>query len=142
MLQGKRLLLLLVVLLMALGAIAGCGGGDDEGADSAANAEAVAAAPAAPVGDAAKGQEIFDVTCIACHGPGGIGVQGLGKSMVTSTFISGLTDEELVTFIKAGRDPGHPDNTTGVAMPPKGGNPAITDEQLVDVVAYIRTLHE
>ena len=36
----------------------------------------------------------------------------------------------------------HPDNTSGVEMPPKGGNPGLTDEQLTDIIAYIRTLHE
>lgn len=31
-------------------------------------------------------------------------------------------------------------NTTGVAMPPKCGNPSLTDQDLADVVAYLRTL--
>jgi mono/diheme cytochrome c family protein len=29
-----------------------------------------------------------------------------------------------------------------VAMPPKGGNPALSEEDLADVVAYLRTLEE
>jgi disulfide bond formation protein DsbB len=33
-----------------------------------------------------------------------------------------------------------PENTTGVAMPPKGGNPSLSDGDLQNVVAYIRTL--
>jgi disulfide bond formation protein DsbB len=32
------------------------------------------------------------------------------------------------------------DNTTGIAMPPKGGNPLVTDEQLQIIVAYLRSL--
>ena len=53
-----------------------------------------------------------------------------------------MSDQELLDFIKTGRPISHPDNTTGVDMPPKGGNPALTDEQLTDIIAYIRTLHE
>jgi disulfide bond formation protein DsbB len=46
----------------------------------------------------------------------------------------------MLTFIKTGRPSGDPLNTTGVDMPPKGGNPALSDEQILDIVAYIRTL--
>ncbi len=51
-----------------------------------------------------------------------------------------MTDDEFVDFIKLGRPASHPDNTTGVDMPPKGGNPALTDDELYDVVAFVRTL--
>ena len=50
------------------------------------------------------------------------------------------SDPELIEFIKVGRQPDHPLNTTGVAMPPKGGSPALSDSDIVDIVAYIRTL--
>ena len=80
--------------------------------------------------------------CIACHGAGGVGVEGLGKPFTTSEFLLTVSDQELLDFIKTGRPISHPDNTTGVDMPPKGGNPALTDEQLTDIIAYIRTLHE
>jgi disulfide bond formation protein DsbB len=35
-----------------------------------------------------------------------------------------------------------PLNTTGIAMPPKGGNPALTDGQIVDIVAYLRSIQK
>ena len=82
------------------------------------------------------------VTCAACHGPNGEGVTGLGKPFTTSEFIASKTDAELVEFLKVGRAVGDPLNTTGVAMPPKGGNPALTDQELLDLVAFIRTLHQ
>ncbi len=91
-------------------------------------------------GDAAKGRQVFASTCAACHGPHGEGVPGLGKSVVASDFVATRTDAELVAFIKAGRSVDDPLNTTGVAMPPKGGNPALTDEDLADIVAYLRSL--
>jgi disulfide bond formation protein DsbB len=88
------------------------------------------------------GQEKFVGTCSACHGPAGEGVQGLGKDMTTSEFIAGKTDKEMLEFIKRGCDPSDPLNTTGIAMPPKGGNPALTDKNLQDIIAYIRTIHK
>ena len=135
---------ILVATVMTL-SLAACGGGRDNSPSSNPTATAAPAEPTstpAPVGDAVKGQEIFDSLCIACHGAGGVGVQGLGKDMTHSEFIAGLTDDELLTFIKQGRDPSSPDNTTGVAMPPKGGNPALVDEQILDVIAYMRTLNK
>jgi mono/diheme cytochrome c family protein len=105
----------------------------------------VEAAPAvheASLGDADRGQQLYASTCSACHGPNGEGVQGLGKDMRHSEFIAGLSDEELLAFLKVGRDMSDPLNTTGVAMPPKGGNPALNDEQLTDIIAFMRSIHE
>ena len=62
--------------------------------------------------------------------------------MTTSEFIAGLSDEELIAFVKVGRRISDPLSTTGVDMPPKGGNPALTDEQLIDIIAFIRTIHK
>lgn len=93
-------------------------------------------------GDAAAGKKVFSASCSSCHGPAGEGLPNLGKDMTTSTFIAGLSDSDLVAFIKKGRDTSDKDNTTGVAMPPKGGNPALKDKDLENVVAYIRSIHK
>lgn len=93
-------------------------------------------------GDAAAGKKIFTASCSSCHGPAGEGLPNLGKDMTTSTFIAGLSDSDLVAFIKKGRDTSDKDNTTGVAMPPKGGNPALKDKDLENVVAYIRSIQK
>lgn len=93
-------------------------------------------------GDPEAGEEFFGEVCSACHGPGGEGIEGLGKDLTTSEFVAGLSDEELLAFIQEGRPVDHPDNTTGVAMPPRGGNPDFTDEQLLDIIAHIRILQE
>ena len=99
-------------------------------------------APAAAAGDPAVGEELYGKTCVACHGPSGEGVTGLGQDMTTSTFIAEHSDTELIDFIKVGRDPSDPLNTTGVAMPAKGGNPALSDEDLQHIVSFIRTLQK
>lgn len=145
----KRLSIVLILILVAL-TFSACGGKSKEAeAPAASEAQEVqnvaAAAPAeeaAATGDAAKGKELFAGSCVACHGPNGEGVAGLGKDMTTSEFIAGLSDAELVEFIKKGRDSSDPLNTTGVIMPPKGGNPALSDEQLLDIVAYMRSIHK
>jgi putative membrane-bound dehydrogenase-like protein len=101
------------------------------------------ASPSEPAAkDAAIGQKLFTSTCAACHGPQGEGVAGLGKDITRSEFIASQGDNELVKFIKNGRNPDDPLNTTGVAMPPKGGNPAFSDQDLYHIVAYIRTIHQ
>jgi len=41
-----------------------------------------------------------------------------------------------------GRDPSDPLNTTGIGMPSKGGNPSLSDEDLQDVVSYIRSIQK
>ncbi len=97
--------------------------------------------PEAGGGDAvAHGEELFSATCAACHGADATGIAGLGPSMVDNTFIDGLSDDELLAFLIEGRPADHPDNTTGIAMPPKGGNPALSDDDLNDLIAYLRDL--
>ena len=108
----------------------------------APTAEQPAAVAPVSAGDAAKGKALFASTCAACHGPAGEGVKGLGKDLQTSEFAAGLSDEELLGFIKQGRDMSDPLNTTGIAMPPKGGNPALQDEQITDIVAFIRSIYQ
>jgi cytochrome c5 len=63
----------------------------------------------------------------------------LGKNLIESTFVHGLSDEELLQFIITGRDPTDPANTTGIPMPSRGGNPSLTDDQLRSVIAFLRT---
>jgi len=97
-------------------------------------------APTVIAGDAAAGQTTFNNRCSVCHGPGGEGIVGLGKPLTTSEFAAGLTDAELLVFLQTGRPSDDPLNTTGIAMPARGGTPALSDQELVDVIAYLRTI--
>ncbi len=121
----SHLFLLIIVLAIMLVA---CGGG--ESADE----------PVQSSGDATAGQTLFQGTCSACHGPDAKGLPNLGKDLTASEFFQNSSDEELLAFIKVGRPADDPENTTGVAMLPKGGNPALTDENILDIIAYVRTL--
>jgi mono/diheme cytochrome c family protein len=130
----KRRLVLVVILTMIFGA---CGGSDG---DTAGDTDATEA-PVAVSGDVAHGIEIYNGTCVACHGPEGIGVEGLGKPWVGSEFINARTDDEMLAFLIEGRASDHPENTTGIAMMPRGGNASLTDADLLDLIAYMRTLN-
>jgi mono/diheme cytochrome c family protein len=120
----RQLLGLVTALLLALTA---CGGDSDGAAlDEAA---------------IARGVVVYQTTCQGCHGPDGIGVEGLGKPWVNSEFIDGLNDDEMLQFLIEGRTSDHPDNTTGIAMMPRGGNMNLTDADLLDVIVYMRSLN-
>jgi len=93
-------------------------------------------------GESGVSHDLFISSCSACHGAAGEGIEGLGKSLATSEFVAGKTDEELIKFIRSGRPIWDAENTSGIDMPPKGGNPAITDEQLADIVEYMRSIHD
>ena len=100
--------------------------------------------PAAPkpVGDAAAGKQKFLGTCASCHGPEAKGLPGLGKNLTTSTFVKSQSDPQLLAFISRGRPSTDPANTTKVDMPPRGGNPALKDSDLNDIISFIRTINK
>lgn len=87
------------------------------------------------------GDSIYHTVCAACHGFNAQGIPGLGKTLIGSAFVNGLTDEQLAQFIITGRDVTDPMNTTGVPMPGKGGNPMLSENDILNVVAYIRSLN-
>lgn len=131
--MARKLVVLIGVLVLALASCGGSGSGSDGGGNS--GAPPVSVSPP----DASKGEGLFGV-CAACHGTDGKGISGLGKDLTNSTFTDGLTDLELVEFLIEGRSADHELNTTGIDMLPRGGNAAFTDQDLFDIVAYLRTL--
>lgn len=136
--QPVILLFIMVTLFFALAAC----GGSKEPTPTPEPPTATPEPTPAVIGDAAAGETVYQTSCIACHGPDAKGVENLGKSLhpSDSDFISTRTDDELVEYIKVGRRVDDPLNTTGIDMPPKGGNPAMTEEDMYNVVAYMRTL--
>jgi disulfide bond formation protein DsbB len=114
----------LLVVAAALAVVAGC---ENKSGGSAA---------------ADRGKLQFVASCATCHGPEGGGVKGLGKSLIVSSYVKQHSDDELVAMIDKGREGGDPLNTTGVTMPPKGGNAALTEADLRDVVSFLRTINK
>lgn len=108
---------------------AGCGGDSVEVATTAAAGTPIA-----------YGQQLAGESCSSCHGQNFEGVKNLGPALTDNHFIRDHTDDELIEFIKEGRSKDAPDNETGIAMPPYGGNPRLTDDDLADIVLFLRTL--
>jgi len=123
---------IVLLLLVAALLLAACGGGG----------AAPAQKPAEAKGDAAKGKTVFAGTCASCHGPDAKGLPGLGKDLTTSEWVSAQSDTQLLKFVKTGRPAADQLNTTGIDMPPKGGNPALTDADIENVIAYVRSIHQ
>lgn len=88
-----------------------------------------------PAGDAAKGRGPYEQYCAVCHGARGLGNGPMAKATsppaprLASSDVRRLTDEELFRTIADGK---------GSTMPAWRG--ILNDEQLRDVVAYIRLL--
>jgi mono/diheme cytochrome c family protein len=78
-------------------------------------------------GDWHAGSAIYHQTCVACHGVRA-GVPDF------ATGVMAYSTRSLLRHIKNGfHVPGRP-----LAMPPKGNNPALTDEDIRNVLAYLR----
>jgi disulfide bond formation protein DsbB len=120
---------LLVTVIFALSALflAACGG---------------SAEPTYSPEDIAQGETIFASTCSACHGQDAKGLPNLGKDLTTSDYVRDNDDETLLELLIIGRPTGHELNTTGVDMPPKGGNPSLSEDDLMTVVAYLRSINQ
>ena len=122
--SDKATLVLGALAIAALVAV-GCGGGGDAGGGAS--------------DQIAKGEKLYQQTCATCHGADGHGMPKLGKDLHDNQFTKGLSDDEMLAFLKKGRPAFDPANTQGVDMPPKGGNPALTDDDLRAIITFQRT---
>jgi cytochrome c5 len=91
--------------------------------------QAVAPAPAAaPAAAEQTGEQIYNTTCMACHTTGAAGAPKLDeKDVWTDRAAQGL--EVLVQNAVNGKN----------AMPPKGGNTSLSDEDIKRAVEYMLT---
>lgn len=92
---------------------------------------------AAPV-DLERGRKILAETCASCHGKNLRGLPNNGVDLVASEFVGRKSGEELVAFLKVGRQPFDPENRTKIQMPPRGGNPTLNDDMLRDTAAALK----
>lgn len=86
----------------------------------------------------ARGERHYQRVCAACHGVDGGGIGKLGTPLAGSEIL-GKSDAELVALIRKGRLPYDRESKTGMLMPPRGGDPRLSDDDLADIVAYIRS---
>ncbi len=133
-------ILIVVLALVALIASA-CGGGSDDDAGDEPAGTTAASGGDEDEGSAEVGRELYLKTCQSCHGPDAEGIEKLGLPLVESDFVASQSSADLLAFVKAGRASSDPANTTGIDMPVKGGNPALSDEDLIDIVAYLKSIN-
>lgn len=85
-----------------------------------------APAAAAPAASAAKGKSIYDASCAACHASGVAGAPKLGDKAAWAPRIKAGNSTLYTSAIK-GKN----------AMPPKGGNAALSDDDVKAAVDYM-----
>lgn len=84
-------------------------------------------------GDAKAGDAVYHQTCVACHGDDGRGVVPGAPDFSKKGGVLSEPHAMLNDHIKNGfQAPGAP-----MAMPPKGGNPSLTDQDIANVHAYL-----
>ena len=81
-----------------------------------------------------SGEEIYKQTCVACHGTTGKGVSPGAPDFTASNSPLKNSDAVLLERILNG----YQASGDLMAMPPKGGNPQLTEEEAKSVLEYIR----
>ncbi len=103
----------------------------------ASNTKSVATGSAqvsAVISKGATGKEMYDKTCVACHGASGEGTFPGAPDFTDSSGVLLKSDSVLIDHISNGfQSEGSP-----MAMPPKGGNPNLSENGIKAVLAYIR----
>ena len=81
-----------------------------------------------------SGRRIYESTCVACHGADGEGtLPGVPDFTDPSGRLSKPDGELIEAMVNGVQGPDSP-----LAMPPKGGNPALTRDDLERVLHYMR----
>lgn len=85
-------------------------------------------------GNAAAGDQVFHGTCVACHGEHGKGIVPGTPNFTKKGGVLSLPDKVLISRILHGFQ----SDDSPMAMPPKGGNPALTRQDAQNALAYLR----
>jgi disulfide bond formation protein DsbB len=96
--------------------------------------------PKLSAADVVEGRTQYLQSCATCHGQQGQGMPHQAPDLRGSGFIARRTDQQLAAFIKAGRLPNDPQSVMRLYMPPLGGNLALKDQDVAQIIAYLRTL--
>jgi mono/diheme cytochrome c family protein len=84
---------------------------------------------------AAPPEQLYAQTCVACHGVNGKGViPGMPDMTARGGPLASKSEAELVRSILNGVQ----STRSPIAMPPKGGNPALTEADAAALVKFLR----
>lgn len=82
------------------------------------------------------GKALFNTTCVACHGPDAKGaLPGIPDLTRPDGALSKPDVELVINVINGFQSKGSP-----MAMPPKGGNPQLSEADVRALIDYLRTL--
>ena len=123
-----------LLTLLLIGLLAACGKSDPPKSEAPPPAAAPAASAPAPVADAAadggKGAELFKKTCAMCHQTGVAGAPKLGDKADWGPRIAQGQDTLYKHAIEGF-------NGAKGAMPAKGGNPSLSDDEMKVIVDFM-----
>lgn len=84
--------------------------------------------------DFSAGKKVYSTTCFVCHGKDG---KGAIPGVPDMTGKKSRLFQDDATLLKHARE-GYQSKGSPMAMPPKGGNPKLTDADLKNVIAYMK----
>ncbi len=99
--------------------------------------EKIAAGPSA-----ASGSTLWKTSCASCHGADANGLPELSPTLIGSEFVLTSSNDALLEYITVGRKADDPKSVMNLEMPAKGGNPMLKKNDILSIVAYIRTLQQ
>jgi mono/diheme cytochrome c family protein len=83
-----------------------------------------------------RGRGVYNTLCIACHQPGGVGLDGLAPPLLDSEWVTGPADHAIRIVLHGIDGPINVAGTTWrLSMPPL---PQLTDEDIAAVLTYTR----
>lgn len=98
-----------------------------------------------------QGLALYQANCASCHGVRGAGIPDAGSfygdhsarrgpSLLASAYLSAVSNAELAGMLTKGREKTDPASIWGQTHLPKVGNPALTDEQIMQIVTFVRKI--
>jgi mono/diheme cytochrome c family protein len=124
----EKLLICVAVSLLLLGASGNMGGhlalADDDGPQSADKNISSGTTSVHPAGDGKRGEELYNASCVVCHGPRAAG--GIGPRLAGNPILS--NEQAFWKIVYEGQH----------VMPPLKGT--LTEQQITDIQAWLKTL--
>lgn len=109
--------------------------GTNAGTTQGTNPDEAAARTTDPAGDPSNGRAVFISNCAGCHGANGGG--NIGPALTTADGPKSWTLAEFTLSLRQGKTPERELNSTM----PRYSETQLTDEQIADLQAYIKTLN-